>query len=131
MARRPEKRLNKGRRWTVAEGRSTLSAWRESGMTLAAFCREKGIPEHRLAWWRRRLADEAEGPTMEAQGGGLVEAVISGVGAEHLEKTSAVVLQLRGGERIEVGAPEHNESISGAASKTVASPLITGPSSER
>ncbi len=106
MARRPEKKLNKGGRWTAAEGRSALSAWRESGMTLAASCRERGIPEHRLKWWRRRLADEADSSMADAQGGGLVEAVISGVGAEQPERTSAVVLQLRGGERIEVGAPE-------------------------
>ncbi len=109
MARRVERKPKKEKRWTPAEGREALLAWRQSGLTLADFCRQRGIGEHRLTWWRRRLANEADsakGSGPDARRGGLVEAVISGVRSEQLERSSAVVLQLRSGDRIEVGSPE-------------------------
>jgi hypothetical protein len=45
----------------VARGRRTywreiLGRWRTSGLSQAQFCRRRGIPAWKLAWWRKRLA---------------------------------------------------------------------------
>ena len=48
-------------------------------------------------------ADSSKGSGADAREGGIVEAVISGIRSKEHEESSAVVLQLRSGERIEVG----------------------------
>ncbi len=106
MARRSGKANgSQAERWTAKEGRQALAAWRKSGMTMAAFCRERGLPSHRLSWWHRRLGGgTGEGTRKQGggeQGRGMVEAVITGAHQE-----AAVVLKLRGGARIEVASPQ-------------------------
>jgi hypothetical protein len=38
-----------------ASGRALVEAWRTSGLTGAAFCRERNIRAQRLHYWRERL----------------------------------------------------------------------------
>lgn len=51
------------RRWTSVEGRAALDAWRASGLSMAAFARQRGVRVCRLIWWRTRLADSPTAPT--------------------------------------------------------------------
>jgi transposase-like protein len=77
-----------------------IAAWEESGQSMKTFCRSRGIHPERLGRWRRRLGTSKPVATQE-QGRGWVEAVISGAG----EASTAVVVQLRSGDRIEVADP--------------------------
>lgn len=36
--------------------RDVLAQWRASGLTRAAFCRQRGISYHTLTYWKERLA---------------------------------------------------------------------------
>lgn len=40
--------------------REILRRWESSGLSQAAFCRQRRIPVWRFAWWKKRLS--AEGP---------------------------------------------------------------------
>lgn len=46
-------------RWTRAEGEAAVQAWRASGLNKAAWCREQGIPLHRLHYWSERVGEAA------------------------------------------------------------------------
>jgi len=41
--------------------RRVLAAWRQSGVTQAAFCRREGISTATFYWWKRRLGGEGKG----------------------------------------------------------------------
>jgi transposase-like protein len=41
--------------WTEHDARQVLDEWRQSGQTIAAFARERGVSAPRLYWWRRRV----------------------------------------------------------------------------
>jgi hypothetical protein len=43
------------RRWRESDARVVVEAWRESGETLAAFCREYDLKPPRVARWASRL----------------------------------------------------------------------------
>ncbi len=43
-------------RWTAREAQRTLGAWRASGLSLAAWCRQEGVGYERVRRWRSRLA---------------------------------------------------------------------------
>ena len=47
------------RRSTEAEGQELISAWQESGLSVAQFCRNRGLPAHRVHYWKRRIADSS------------------------------------------------------------------------
>jgi transposase-like protein len=50
-------RLGKGtREWTEDDAREALERWRQSGETIAAYARARGVSAPRLYWWRRRLS---------------------------------------------------------------------------
>jgi hypothetical protein len=89
-----------------------LAAWERSGLTIAAFCRKRGILPKRLYWWRSRLAEwtkeseAAEQPGPDAEPGRhLVEAVVVTPSSAPPTPTAAVKLHLRSGDRIEVLSP--------------------------
>ena len=44
--------------WDEDDGRRCMAAWRESGLSRAAFARESGIGAHRLRYWSQRLESE-------------------------------------------------------------------------
>lgn len=58
---RPKKR-------TIRQGRDLVAAWRSSGLSATAFCREHRIDPKRLSWWKRRLRhlDQAAPPAASA-----------------------------------------------------------------
>jgi len=41
--------------WSEREARQRLSAWRDSGLNLMAWCRREGLSYERLRYWRGRL----------------------------------------------------------------------------
>jgi len=43
------------KQWTKEQAQQALAEWKESGLSLAAFARERGISSRRLSWWRQRL----------------------------------------------------------------------------
>jgi hypothetical protein len=40
--------------------RRIVGRWRDSGLSQAEFCRRQDIPVWKLAWWRKRLAGQAD-----------------------------------------------------------------------
>ena len=54
-----------------------LRRWRASGLSQAEFCRRRGVPVWKLAWWKRRLREEpnAQGPGEPAGKGQVVPQV--------------------------------------------------------
>jgi hypothetical protein len=51
------RRESGGGRWTERQGRETLAAWRESGLSASEFGRRHGISSQRLSWWRKRIGE--------------------------------------------------------------------------
>jgi transposase-like protein len=45
------------RQWTEQEARAALEELSSSGRSPAEFARSKGVSTHRLAYWKKRLAD--------------------------------------------------------------------------
>lgn len=41
-------------RWTAADAAREIAAWRESGKSLAAYARERGLHVQRFHYWRKR-----------------------------------------------------------------------------
>lgn len=67
------------KQWTEEEARQTLAEWEESGSSLAAFAKKRGISSQRLSWWCKRLNKPgAGGPKKRQQGMGahLVPAAV-------------------------------------------------------
>jgi hypothetical protein len=50
------------KRWNEAEAATVIEAWRQSGLSFAAFGRQSGINVRRLARWARRVAPAAAAP---------------------------------------------------------------------
>jgi len=76
--------------------REVLRRWESSGLSQAAFCRQREIPIWRFTWWKKRLSDERP-----AQAGGLfvpVGVARSGTSSAGLELT------LRGGRLLRFDA---------------------------
>jgi hypothetical protein len=89
----------KGRRWTAAEARSVLDAWKASGQSGAAFARSIGVVAQRLFWWRRRIGGSGSGAaTTTAKQSTLVPVIVGGPVA----LTAPVVVTTPTGVRIEV-----------------------------
>lgn len=45
-------------RWTQREAQRALEAWRASGLSLPAWCREEGVAYERVRRWRSQLDSE-------------------------------------------------------------------------
>ena len=55
-------------RWSAKDAARVSSAWRLSGMSIAAFARSRGLKEQRLSWWKKRIAEWSPGlPTASAK----------------------------------------------------------------
>jgi len=101
---------SKAKHWTVDEARRVLGAWERSGLSMAAFCRKRGIRAKRLYWWRNRLAEWAGELASEgAASDQLIEAIVV-PSSSASAATAAVVLHLRCGDKIEVVSPKHVEA---------------------
>jgi hypothetical protein len=61
----------------LAHWRGVIGEWRGSGISQAAFCRERGLPSWKLAYWLKRVSEEDETPdgpafaTVSMPGSGL------------------------------------------------------------
>lgn len=51
MGRRETQRPGKRARWTADKARQTMAAWERSGLSMAAFCRQRGIRPQRFTGW--------------------------------------------------------------------------------
>ena len=78
------------RRWTRRHAKGVLAAWRESGLSMAAYARERGVSGQRLSWWRKQVGDapKASGAIT------FIPGVVKGHG-------EAVLVRLPGGVEIE------------------------------
>jgi len=47
------------------EWSAKITAWQQSGMTLAGWCRENSVNYHRFLYWRKRLAAPEPGRFLE------------------------------------------------------------------
>ncbi len=73
-------------RWTESGAREALEEFAQSGMSLAAFARDRGVSTQRFAYWRRRLVERQPPafvsvalPGVEATRPTGVEILVSGV----------------------------------------------------
>jgi hypothetical protein len=105
------KRLADKRRWSEAEAREVVEAWRTSGQRVQTFAREQGLPVWRLRYWAPRVVTPAGSrksskakatskPRPELR---FVPAVITGEG---YGLGPAVVIRLPDGIAVEVHAAE-------------------------
>ena len=108
-AKKQWKRLAGKRRWTEAEARVVVDAWRASGQRVQTFAREHGVGAWRLRYWAPRLetgsgsrkSTPASKATAQLR---LVPAVITGAGHD---SRPAVVIRLSDGLAVELHGAEH------------------------
>jgi len=50
--RKPEACAARERHW-----RKILEQWKQSGLSMADFCRREGLKDHTLSWWKRTLEE--------------------------------------------------------------------------
>ena len=81
------------RQWTAEQARSELEQWAASGLSLAAFARQRGYSTQRLRWWRERMAQWRGVPKAAAS---LVPVTLTLPAA-----SGAITLELPGGVRLE------------------------------
>jgi transposase-like protein len=55
-----QKNGTRAKRWTEEEAREVLREWRESGLSVAAFARRRGISAMRIPYWDQRLSSSAD-----------------------------------------------------------------------
>ena len=51
----PGGQLGQRSRWCEADGREAVVAWRQSGLSQSAWCRQSGVALHRLQYWIGRV----------------------------------------------------------------------------
>ena len=78
---------------TAEEWKAFVEGQAASGKTIIEYCREDGIKAHRFYYWRTRWFGER--PAKES--GSFVECRLTG------PRTSALILECRGGYRIQIG----------------------------
>jgi hypothetical protein len=105
-----KKRRSRSARWTADQARDELVAWGQSGLSMAAYCRTRGIHVNRLYNWRARLdewnGDRDSGSDRHARHESLrwVEATVDSAIVEP-DAVPALTLWLGEG-RIEVSDPD-------------------------
>ncbi|WP_428264709.1 IS66 family insertion sequence element accessory protein TnpA [Haliangium sp.] len=68
--------MDKHRQWTQEEARQLLARAERKGQSLSELARELGVNRQRLAYWQKRLDEEAAGETA-----GFVEVTLKQEGA--------------------------------------------------
>ena len=105
------KRRGRSSRWTADQARTELEAWQQSGLSMAAYCRTRGIHVNRLYNWRARLDEwigDRNSGSDRHESLRLVEANV-GSGIIGTEATLALTLWLGEG-RIEVSDPKRMDA---------------------
>jgi hypothetical protein len=93
-------------RWTEAEGRIAVDAWRRSGQSLDVFSRKSGISTWRLKAWSKRL--DSGRPDKPSSSGTVVRGrsrsidLVPAVMTSASGGTPAVVIRLPDGLEVEV-----------------------------
>ncbi len=49
---------NRGR-WSLLEGQAAVAAWQASGMSQRTWCRQSGVSDKRLSYWKSMVAEMA------------------------------------------------------------------------
>ena len=77
--------------WSADDARERVARWQASGLRMTTWCREHGIPLHRLSYWHNRFKRQAaesaggfvalkpEAAVAPARGHGIVVELPSGV----------------------------------------------------
>jgi len=119
VAKRVRRSSGKGQRRSVGlerKWRKVLGAWAKSGLTQAAFCRERGIAVASFAWWKRELArrdaERTETPQQSgtaatpdlAAGPMFVPVRVKPTEAGRSGDADGIEIVVRGGRRVRVGA---------------------------
>ena len=98
-------------RWTEAEGRKAVTAWKENGQPLARFAREHEVAPWRLRWWAQRLGELQGRPTRTSQAKhrstesiDLIPAVVRPLGL--LDAAPTVLVRLQDGIVVEMRSVE-------------------------
>lgn len=68
-----EESLGRPRR-SAGDWRGLIEEWRESGIDLTEFCRERRITASSLRWWRWRLGISSDPSACKAGGGAMLRA---------------------------------------------------------
>ena len=91
--------MREDRREAWAKWRGLLSEQVGSGQSVAAFCRQRGLPASQLFAWRKRLSQAATGQFVEVQVARTEEPT-------HLTapQSRAIEIRLAGGRRVFVEA---------------------------
>jgi hypothetical protein len=103
------KRFATKRRWSEAEARAVVDAWRASGQRVQKFAREQGVGAWRLRYWVPRLDPRVTARTTSRQSSTTAEvrfvpAVLSGTASGN---RPAVVIRLPDGIAVELHDAEH------------------------
>jgi len=91
------------RRWSEADARIVVSAWRRSGKRVSEFTRENGLSSQRLVRWSERM----EGGPRE----GVRFHPVGLVGGERGGELGAIEVVLLDGKRLRVGAGFSSEEL--------------------
>jgi len=89
-------------RWREAEARRALAAWRESGLSLAAWCEGEGLGYERVRRWRGRLGSGARTAALLP---------VHVVGGDRAPDSLSFELELPRGLRVHVPARFEAESL--------------------
>ena len=93
-------RAQQAERWSREQAAAVLEEWKSSGLSIAAFARERGVVAQRLHWWRARLRDQSA-PRVARSGRKLVPAIITGVPL----LAAPVTVRTTTGELVDVSEP--------------------------
>lgn len=107
-ARASVKRKKGNSRWTAEEARAVLVGWEHSGLSIAEFCRQRGISANRFYWWRTRLAkwagsNQAEQPSdQELKEQPAILRLVEAEMKPATVKKPLLTVQLRSGDQLEI-----------------------------
>ena len=96
-----------GRQAREPQWRERVAAWRASGLTQAAYCREHGLAPAELSWWKHELArrDQAlKTENAQAPKSKKAKRVFIPVRISPSPAREGFELVLRGGQTIRMGA---------------------------
>jgi len=92
MAERAQRGTRSTKRWSEADGRAAVSAWRASGLSLAAFARQQGFDDQRLRWWRDRIEGRPRATSSVKRTTTLVPLKVIGLGARPAQGTVRILV---------------------------------------
>jgi len=92
MSERAQRGTRSTKRWSKADGRAAVSAWRASGLSLAEFARQQGFDDQRLRWWRDLLEGRPRATPSVKRTATLVPVKVVGLGARPAQGTVRILV---------------------------------------